>query len=135
MSKVIKSFMVKCAKSDKMAIGPPSFKWALASRGTLYVTEDALVFKNWKKKYSDIDEALLVRAPWLWTHSYMLMIRSGDGIHQFGLNPNKYWDGDLLFQVRREEAGTIGMIYNIIRIIVYAVLAYLVFAPLFRGEL
>lgn len=63
---------------------------------------DALICGNWTIPYDTIEEAVLYRTSSLFIPCYVLRIKAFGVTYQFGLNPNRFWKGDLPFPVRRE---------------------------------
>ncbi len=82
-----------------------SFHWVTARRGWLKVMPDALECGDWRIPYAEIDEAVLfsIRSALL-IPGYVLWVRSAGRTWQFGLNPGRFWKGELPFPVRRETA-------------------------------
>lgn len=82
-----------------------SLSWVLARRALLEVWPDRLVCGDWTIRYDEIRGAVLfsVRSSFL-IPGYVLRIRHGKDIYQFGLNWGRFWKGDLPFHVRREKA-------------------------------
>lgn len=89
------------AAGDQLQFGP---NWTYSRRAILKLFPDRLQCGNWSIAYSDVDEAVLysVRAGLLRIPCYVLRLETSDGTYHFGLNPGKYWKGDLPFPVRRE---------------------------------
>ncbi len=82
-----------------------SMNWALARRAQLRVMPDALECGDWRIPYAEIDEGVLFRVPTaLLIPAYVLRVKSKGKIWQFGLNPGKFWRGELPFPVTRESA-------------------------------
>jgi len=106
MGKVLERFMVKAIKADGEDFKRSS-KWVLARRGRLIVKEDEIQMNKWVFPYSEIDEAVLFKTKTLFLITcYILMIKFKGNIYQFGLNPNKFWEGELPFAVNRQEGKT-----------------------------
>lgn len=106
MGKIIESCMAKAIKTDSEDFKRSS-KWALARRGSLIVKEDELQMNQWVFPYSEIDEVVLFKTKTLFFITcYILMIKFKGDIYQFGLNPNKFWEGELPFPVKRQEGKT-----------------------------
>ncbi len=118
MSKLLHSCSVKAIRS-KGTIAPFGLKWAFARRGTLEVREDSLLCGDWRIPCSEIQEAILLSTPYLWTKAYVLKIVTEDMTYQFGLNPGAYWQGSLPFPLEREEGGMIWVVVNILRIVIF----------------
>ena len=81
-----------------------SWNWVVARRAILRVTSDAFECADWKIPYCEIDDAVLFSTRQLLIPGYVLRVRSAGKIYQFGLNPGRYWKGELPFPVRREKA-------------------------------
>lgn len=81
-----------------------SLNWVVSRRGSLRVMDDALECGNWRIPYDKIDEAVLfnTRANFV-IPCYVLRVKTEGKIYQFGLNPGKYWRGELPFSARREK--------------------------------
>lgn len=89
------------ATGDQLQYGP---NWIFSRRAILKLFPDRLECGNWCIAYSDFDEAVLysVRSGLLRIPCYVLRLETSDGTYHFGLNPGKFWKGDLRFPVRRE---------------------------------
>ena len=101
----MKKPLFKCMTKATTAEGDDlrrSWNWVTSRRGTLKVMPDALVCGDWRIPYDDIDEAILFS---IWTiyPGFLLRVKSGDTIYQFGLNWNRFWKNDLPFPVSREK--------------------------------
>ena len=81
-----------------------SQNWLLSRRATLQVWSDRLVCGNWVIPYSAFVEATLFSTRQMLIPCYVLRVRTADRTYQFGLNPGRYWSGDLPFPVVREKA-------------------------------
>lgn len=79
-----------------------SFNWVCARRGILKVMPDALVYGDWRIRYDQIDEAVLFSI-WSILPGFLLRVKSGSTIYQFGLNWNPFWKKELPFPVAREK--------------------------------
>jgi hypothetical protein len=64
---------------------------------------DSLVCGDWTIPYDQIKDATLISFSSLFLPGYILRVRTGDKVYQFGLNGNPYWKGDLPFPVTRER--------------------------------
>jgi len=80
-----------------------SWSWVVSRRGLLKVMPDALVCGDWRIPFDRIDEAVLFSIRSM-LPGFLLRVKSGKTIYQFGLNANRFWKGDLPFPVSREEA-------------------------------
>ena len=128
MSKLLHSCSVKAIRS-KGTIAPLGLKWGFARRGTLEVREDSLQCGDWRIPCSEIQEAVLLSTPYLWTKAYVLKIVTEDVTYQFGLNPGAYWQGNLPFPLEREEGGITWVVGNILRIVIIAgIILYLLWS-------
>jgi hypothetical protein len=77
-----------------------SLSWVLSRRGILQVKTDSLVCGSWTIPYSEISEAVLFSLRGVVFPGYVLRVKSGNQIYQFGLNPGRFWRGDLPFETR-----------------------------------
>lgn len=117
MADLIRKCWTKGTKTEGTEIRR-SFKWALARRGWLKVTSDALELGNWRIPYSEIDEAFLFSARSFFIPYYVLCIKSKGITYQFGLNPGAFWSGTLPFPVKREKVRVGHSVFSIaIRIV------------------
>ena len=80
-----------------------SQNWLMSRRGTLRVTTESLECGDWHISYSDIREAVLFSTRQMFIPCYVLRVRTDVKIYQFGLNPNRFWKGELPFPVQREQ--------------------------------
>lgn len=80
-----------------------SENWLMSRRARLKVMPDALVCGDWTIPYASIDDAVLFRTRNLFIPCYVLRVKADGKIYQFGLNPGRYWSGELPFSVRRER--------------------------------
>ncbi|MBX7245511.1 MAG: hypothetical protein K1X53_08425 [Candidatus Sumerlaeaceae bacterium] len=102
-----------------------SQNWVTSRRGTLRVTTESLECGDWHIRYSDIREAVLFSTRQMFIPCYVLRIRTGSQIYQFGLNPGSYWKGELPFPVRRERMALRYSPFSIVvRLLLLAAVAY-----------
>ncbi len=102
-----------------------SLNWAFSRREMLYVMSDSLRCGDWEIPYSEIEDSKIYSVPWLFTNAYVLVVKIKGQIYQFGLNPGRFWKGDLPFPVKRETLDNrYWNIVNLIRIIIFGLLAY-----------
>lgn len=102
-----------------------SLNWVLSRRGTLKIYTDRMECGDWVIPYSDIDEAVLFRTRQLLIPGYVLRVKSRGVIYQFGLNPSRFWAGELPFPARREQVRLGYSWYSItIRIILVGSVVY-----------
>ena len=102
-----------------------SLNWVVARRGILKVMPDALVCGDWRIPYEQIDEAELFTIRSIFP-GFLLRVRTGDTIYQFGLNWNPFWKKELPFPVTREK---VNLKYSVFSIVVrVALLGYAVYA-------
>jgi hypothetical protein len=80
-----------------------SLSWVLSRRGILQVKTDSLVCGSWTIPYSEISEAVLFSLRGVVFPGYVLRVKSGNQIYQFGLNPGRFWRGDLPFECQRDS--------------------------------
>jgi len=110
-----------------------SFNWAFSRRGMLYIMSDSLKCGDWEIPYSDIEESKIYSVPWLFTNAYVLVIKIRGQIYQFGLNPGRFWKGNLPFPVKRESLDNrYWNIINLIRIILFGFLAYWIIGEIIK---
>lgn len=69
----------------------------------LNVFRDRLECGNWTIPYSAIEQAVLFETKQWFIPCYILKIQTADSAFQFGLNPGKFWGGDLPFEVERQK--------------------------------
>jgi hypothetical protein len=109
-----------------------SFNWLVARRGILKVMPDALVCGNWRIPCEQIDEAVLFSI-WSTLPGFVLRVKSGGTVYQFGLNWNPFWTKELPFAVTREKGKLGYSTYSIIvRIIGLGATCYLIWKHLSR---
>ena len=107
--------------SNKIAIIPPIYrcmtkgvrgapedfgyglKWIMSRRALLKVFHDRLECGDWTIPYSEIEEADLFQTRSGLIPCFILKARTPNNTFQFGLNGNKFWKGDLPFDVTRTE--------------------------------
>jgi len=77
--------------------------WVTSRRGTLKLFQDRFECGNWTVSYEDLTDAVLFKTKQCFITCYILKLRTSDTTYQFGLNPNKYWEGELPFEVTRES--------------------------------
>ncbi|MFH1442051.1 MAG: hypothetical protein ABIH18_08450 [Candidatus Omnitrophota bacterium] len=132
MEKIIHKCMVKATKKEGENIHC-SLNWAFARRGRLYVMSDSLKCRDWKIPYSEIEESIIYSIPWLFTHAYVLLVKSKGQIYQFGLNPGRFWKDDFPFPVKREKIhNKYWNIVNIIRFIIFGWLAFWIISGIIK---
>ncbi len=132
MGELIHKCMAKATKKEGNDI-KCSINWALSKRGALSVMSDSLKCGDWSIPYSDIEEATLCSMPWLFMTAYVLRIKSKGQIYQFGLNPGRFWKGELPFAVKREQPNKVYWnIINAIRFIIFGLLIFWIFSNLVR---
>jgi len=103
-----------------------SFNWVIARRAILQVMPDALVCGDWRIPYDKIDEAVLFSI-WSTFPGFLLRVRVGGTIYQFGLNWNPFWKKELPFTVTREKGKLNYSAYSIIvRVFLLVYVAYMV---------
>lgn len=124
MEKIIHKCIAKATKKEGENIRC-SLNWASSRRGRLYIMADSLKCGNWKIPYSEIDEAIVYSMPWLFTRAYILFVKSKGQIYQFGLNPSRFWKGELPFPVKREKINN--KYWNVINVLRYVIFGYLLY--------
>ncbi|HOX46883.1 MAG TPA: hypothetical protein PK668_25015 [Myxococcota bacterium] len=103
-----------------------SFSWVIARRGFLKVFADRLECGSWVIPYADMSEAVLFSTRQLFFHGYVLRVKAGGRTYQFGLNPGRFWEGELPFPVKRQEMAMGYSWYSIaIRLAALVSIAYL----------
>ena len=109
-----------------------SFNWVVARRSILKVMPDASVCGDWKIPYNQIDEAILFSI-WSIFPGFLLRIRSGETVYQFGLNWNAFWKRELPFPVSREKGKLKYSTFSIIaRVILFGYVAYMIWKHMSR---
>lgn len=95
--------------------------WLLSRRAMLRIYDDHLECANWRIAYGEINNAILYSVRSLFIiPGFVLRIETPEACYHFGLNPNRYWSGDLPFEVTRTR-GKLG--YTKLSILVRAILA------------
>jgi hypothetical protein len=89
------------AEGDELRYSP---NWVVSRRAILKVMDDSLVCGNWTIPYSELKGAILYRVWATYMPCYILKVTTGEKSYQFGLNPRKFWKGELPFEVKREKA-------------------------------
>ena len=91
------------ANGDQLRTGP---KWITSRRGRLKLYKDRLECGDWAIRYEDIREAVLssFRSPILRIPGYVLTVRTDTEKYHFGLNGWRYWQSNLPFPVKRQQA-------------------------------
>jgi hypothetical protein len=104
-----------------------SLNWVLARRAFLKVFLDRLECGDWIIRYNEIDEAMLFRTRQMLIACYVLRIRSKHRIYQFGLNPGRFWAGELPFPLKR-ETGSLGYSWfsTVLRVLLFLMILYYV---------
>lgn len=106
-----------------------SLNWALSRRAFLKVYPDRLECGDWIIPYHEMNEAILFRTRQLFIPCCVLRVKARGRIYQFGLNPGRFWAGELPFPTRRETASLGYSWFSIaIRVAVVAALAYLLWS-------
>ena len=109
-----------------------SLNWVVARRAILKVMPDALVCGDWRIPYNQIDEAILFSI-WSIYPGFLLRVRSGETVYQFGLNWNPFWKRELPFPVSREKGKLKYSTFSIIaRVILLGYVAYIVWKHMSR---
>ena len=67
------------------------------------VFQDKIECGDWKIPYPAIEESELVQTRSGLIPCFILKVRTGEKTYQFGLNGNKFWKGDLPFDVSRTK--------------------------------
>lgn len=108
-----------------------SFNWVVSRRGWLKVYTDRLECGNWVIPYDDIEEAVVFRVRQGIFPGYVLRVKAQGQIYQFGLNPSRYWAGDLPFAATRARSSLGYSWYSIVaRILAIGCLGYFVWRRL-----
>lgn len=103
-----------------------SFNWVVARRAVLRVMPDALLCGDWLIGYDRIDEAVLFSIRTI-IPGYLLRVRSGETVYQFGLNWNPFWKKELPFPVSREIGKMKYSLFSFIaRAVLFGYFAYLI---------
>jgi len=113
-----------------------SFSWVASRRAMLEVRGDSMVCGDWTIPYDEIDEAVLFSTKQMFIIPvYVLRAKSKGTVYQFGLNPNRYWKGDLPFPAHREKMRLGYSTYSIVvRVILVAIVIYLLWNRFGGGE-
>jgi len=77
--------------------------WVTSRRATLKIFADRLECGNWTIPYATFEQSVLFETKQWFITCYILKIRTADNSFQFGLNPNKFWSGDLPFEAERQK--------------------------------
>ena len=124
MAEVIYSCMTKATTTEGDDIRR-SANWLVSRRARLKVISDSLMCGDWTIAYDEIDEAVLFRTSQMFIPCYVLRVRANGAIYQFGLNPGRFWKGELPFPVRRESMKVAYSPFSIVvRLVFFAGLAY-----------
>jgi hypothetical protein len=103
-----------------------SFNWVVSRRGILKVSTNALECGDWRIPYDTIEEAVLFSVRQMFIPGYVLCVKAGGTIYQFGLNTGQFWRGELPFPVRREAARLRYSWFSIlVRLVAVGAVAYL----------
>jgi hypothetical protein len=78
-------------------------KWITSRRGFLKVFGNRLECGDWRIPYPDFEEAVLFQTRSGIIPCFILKIRTNENTFQFGLNGNRYWKGQLPFEVTRTK--------------------------------
>ena len=78
-----------------------SLSWVAARRAALNVFPDRIECGDWVIPFCDIIESTLFETRQWFIKCYILKIKTDAKTYQFGLNGNKFWQGDLPFDVER----------------------------------
>ena len=103
MSEVLHRCMTKATTAEGDDVRR-SLSWVVSRRGFLEIRDDSLVCGDWTIPYADISEAVLFSLRGAIFPGYVLRIKSGNQLYQFGLNSGKFWRGELPFACERESA-------------------------------
>ncbi len=112
------------AEGDQLKVGP---NWIVARRGRLKLFEDHLACGDWQIPFADIQLAELnsVRSAFFY-RGYVLKVETAERTYHFGLNGNRFWEGDLPFPVERKQAS---LRYSPVGILLRLLIAgYLIYA-------
>lgn len=107
-------------------------KWITARRALLKVFADRLECGDWTVPYAAFQEAELFKTRSGIIPCYILKVRTATETYQFGLNGNKYWAGNLPFEVKRTEGRLKFSAFSIVLRV--ALLAVLIWYAFFRGR-
>ena len=103
-------------------------KWITSRRAFLKIFRDRLECGDWNIPYSAIEEAELFQTRSGIIPCFILKARTADNTFQFGLNGNKFWKGDLPFQVKRTKGRLKYSVFSIcLRIALIGGLAWYLF--------
>lgn len=106
-------------------------KWITSRRAALEVYEDRLKCGDWTILYTDMKEAELFKTRSGLIPCYILKVLTDGDSFQFGLNPSRYWKGELPFAVERTEGRLKYSKFSLIlRIVLVVALIWYLF---FRG--
>ncbi len=95
--------------------------WVTSRRATLKIFTDRLECGDWNIPYAGIQRAVLFETKQWFIPCYVLKVLTADTAYQFGLNPNKFWKGDLPFKAIREKGRLKYSAYSIaIRVVLVA---------------
>ena len=86
--------------SDQFEYG---LSWVTSRRAMLKIFADRLECGDWIIPYAGIQRAVLFETKQWFIPCYVLKVLTEDTAYQFGLNPNKFWKGDLPFPAEREK--------------------------------
>lgn len=116
---------------DVRTLGAP--RWATARRGFLRVFSDHLECGDWIIPYEQIQEAQVHHGIGMIISGHLLVVRTKERTYQFGLNPNRFWRGDLPFAVQHihRSVGRTALVY-LFRVLLFLGIGYWVWARFFR---
>jgi hypothetical protein len=77
--------------------------WVTSRRGSLKVFSDRLECGDWTIPFEEIQQAVLFETRQWFIRCYVLKVRTAATTYQFGLNPGRFWRGDLPFEVERQK--------------------------------
>lgn len=126
MSQLLHRCMTKATTAEGEDIRR-SLNWVISRRGILKVYDDRLECGNWIIPYGEMDEAVLFRVRQMFIPGYVLRVKTQGKVYQFGLNPGRYWGGELPFDVAR-ESGRYSWFSIAVRVVAIGFLAYLIWS-------
>lgn len=94
--KLVATEPIHCCMTKGVKGATDQFEYGLS-----WVTSRRAILKVFP--YSAIEQAVLLETKQWFIPCYVLKVQAADSTYQFGLNPNKFWKGDLPFQAERQK--------------------------------
>ena len=103
-------------------------KWITSRRAFLEVFQDRLECGDWNIPFEEVREAELFQTRSGIVPCFILKARTAENTFQFGLNGNKFWKGDLPFEVKRTQGRLKYSLVSVcLRLVLIAAIVWYVF--------